>query len=238
MSIADRMRNLDKRRRVAVLLVLVLVIAGIGGGSYLWYEGSRYVTTENARISAPLIPVSALGNSQVITLDVDLGSYVERGQRLAEVGQPRVTDSANMRGFKAVPTSPTAVEASVSGYVAAVWTYPGAVLTTGQPIVTLYDYSNVWVTANIDETDVARVRPGQDVTIKVDSLGGAALKGKVEGIAAATAAIFSLIPQQATTGTFIKVAQVVPVKISIEKPDNVLLIPGTSVEVKISSRQP
>jgi multidrug resistance efflux pump len=228
--------SLDRRRKIGALIVIILVAVGIGVGFNLWYQSSRYITTDNARISAPLIPISALGTNQIISLDVDLGSYVERGQRVAEVGQPRVSDSTNMRGFKAVPTSPTGVEAPVSGYVAAIWAYPGAVITTGQPIMTLYDSSNVWVTANIEETKMSRVHPGQTVKIKVDSLRGVTLEGKVEGIAAATAATFSLIPQQATTGTFIKVVQVVPVKIAIEKPDSYVLLPGTSVEVKISTR--
>jgi membrane fusion protein (multidrug efflux system) len=83
---------------------------------------------------------------------------------------------------------------------------------------------------------MSRVRPGQRVKIKVDSLRGTTLEGKVEGIAAATAATFSLIPQQVTTGTFIKIVQVVPVKIAIEKPNGYVLIPGTSVEVKIFTR--
>ncbi len=70
----------------------------------------------------------------------------------------------------------------------------------------------------------------------VDSLGGAKLKGKVDGIAAATAATFSLLPQNNTTGNFIKVAQVVPVMITVDNPNNYVLIPGTSVEVRIATR--
>jgi multidrug resistance efflux pump len=60
--------------------------------------------------------------------------------------------------------------------------------------------------------------------------------GRVDGIAAATAATFSLMPQNNTTGNFIKVAQVVPVKISLDNPANYILLPGTSVEVKITTR--
>ncbi len=70
----------------------------------------------------------------------------------------------------------------------------------------------------------------------MDSLGGANLKGHVEGIAAATAGTFSIIPPNNTTANFVKVAQVVPVKITIDNPASYILIPGTSVEVKISIR--
>ncbi len=128
------------------------------------------------------------------------------------------------------------IESPVSGYVAAVWSYPGAIVNTGSSVVTLYDISNTWVTANISEAELHRIEPGQEVEVSVDSLGGLKLKGKVEGIAAATAATFSLLPQNNTTGNFIKVLQVVPVKISIENPWNYMLVPGTSVEVKIATR--
>jgi multidrug resistance efflux pump len=70
----------------------------------------------------------------------------------------------------------------------------------------------------------------------VDSLGGTTLKGTVQGVAAATSATFSLLPQQNTASNFIKVAQVVPVKIAIENPQDYQLIPGTSVEVTIVTR--
>ena len=225
--------------RGKVILLVIIVILVAGGATYgfnIWYQGSLYVTTDNARISAPLIPVTTLATGQVISLDVDVGNRVERGQRVAEVGAPRFSDSTARQGFQAAPTKGTAVEAPVSGFVAAVWTYPGAIVSPGMPIVTLFDSSNVWVTANIDETQLNRVQPGQRVEVMVDSLGGATLKGKVKGISPATAANFSLLPQQNTSGNFIKVVQVVPVKITLEKTDGLLLIPGSSVEVKIFTR--
>ena len=226
----------DKRRKLIFVLAIVLVVVAIGVGSILWYQSSGQVTTDNARISAPLIPVTTLTACQVITLDVDLGSYVKQGQQVAEVGQPRFSDPTDRQGSKAIPVGRASVEAPVSGFVAAIWTYPGAVVSPGQNILTIYDSSNVWVTANVDETKLNLIRPGQAVEIKVDSLGGATLRGSVEGIAAAAAATFSLLPQQNTSGNFIKVVQVVPVKIAIENPEHVLLIHGTSVEVKIFTR--
>ena len=220
---------LANRRRLISVVVIILAVAGIGIGFNLWYQNFRYVSTDNARITAALVSVTTTTTWQIVALDVDIGSYVNRGQRVAEVGRPRVSNSAD-------PIGRTGIEAPVSGFVAAVWTYPGAIVNPGQPIVTLFDASEVWVSANISEVEIDRIHPGQQVEIRVDSLGGTTLKGTVQGVAAATSATFSLLPQQNTASNFIKVAQVVPVKIAIENPQDYQLIPGTSVEVTIVTR--
>jgi len=224
------------RGKVIFIIALVVVMGGLVVLGYLVYQGYKYVSTDNARISAPIIAVPALASSQVISLDVDLGSYVEKGQRIAVMGVPRPDSPADRQGLKDIPLGRASLDAPVSGYVAAVWSYPGQIVSAGASIVTLYDASDTWVMANISEADLHRIQPGQEAEITVDTLGGARLSGRVDGIAAATAATFSLMPQNNTTGNFIKVAQVVPVKISLDNPANYVLIPGTSVEVRITTR--
>jgi len=220
--------------KIIFFTACIFVIAAAIAGALLWYQNYKYVSTSNANISAPLISVGALAPCQVISLDTDYGSYVEKGQRIAVVGTPRSDNPVNMQGLSEIPIGRSNIESPVNGYVAAVWTYPGAVVSPGQPIVTVYDISETWVLANITETEIYKVKPGQEVQINVDSLGGAALKGSVVGIAAATAGTFSIIPQNNTTTNFVKIAQVVPVKITVENPGRYILIPGTSVEVKIT----
>jgi multidrug resistance efflux pump len=234
-KLGDRMKSLLSSRtgKIVFFAACIFIIGGAIVGAYLWYENYKYVSTNNANISAPLVPVGVLAPCQIISLDADYGSYVEKGQRIAIVGAPRSDNPVDMQGLNDIPIGRSNIESPVNGYIAAVWTYPGAVVSPGQPIVTVYDISETWVLANVTETDVYRLKPGQQVQITVDSLGGAVLKGHVEGIAAATAATFSIIPPTNTTANFIKVAQVVPVKITIENPESYILIPGTSVEVKI-----
>ncbi len=234
----ERMKSLLSTRRGKIIfaVITVIVLGGAGLGVWLGYQSYKYVSTDNARISAPLIPVTVLASCQVISLDADYGSYVEKGQKIATVGAPRADNPANRQGFRDIAMGRSSIESPVSGYVAAVWTYPGAVVSPGQSVVTVYDISETWVTANVSELELHRIKPGQEVEVKVDSLGGVILTGKVEGVAAATAATFSLLPQNNTTGNFIKVVQVVPVKISVENPGNYILVPGTSVEVRIATR--
>lgn len=224
------------RSRVIFAVIVIVILGGLITGAYLGYMNYKYYSTDNAYISAPLIPVVAFSSCQIISLDVNYGAYVERGQRLATVGQPRPSNPADSLGSREIPMGRAIIEAPVSGYIAAIWQYPGAVVTTGAPMLTISDVSNIWVIANVSEGQLHRIDPDQEVEISVDALAGAKLKGRVLGIAGATAATFSLLPQNNTTGNFIKVSQVVPVKISIENPANYVLVPGTSVEVKIATR--
>ena len=223
-----------QRKFILIIVILVLLIAGGSYGAYTLYQSARYVKTTNARISGALIPVGSLAAGQVISVNVQVGNHVDKGQKLAEVGTPRFSDTTTRQGLRSEPGTPTSVDSPISGYVAAVWTYPGAMVGPGAPVVTVYDPSNVWVTANIDEAQIGRVHPGQAAEVSVDSLGGKVLKGTVVGITPATAANFSLLPQDTSSSNFIKIGQVVPVRISLDSADGEFLIPGGSVEVKIT----
>ena len=224
-----------KRKLTMIIIAIVVVAAAAVFGIRYFVDRSHYVTTNNATIGAPLIPVSSLSAGQVIDVKVNLGDRVTKEQVIAEVGAPRFSDSGSHQGYSATPGSGTTVEAPVSGYVAAVWTYPGALVGAGTSIVTLYDDSNVWVTANIDENKINKIRPGQTAEVTVDSLGGKVLKGRVQAITPASAASFSLLPSSNTSANFTKVSQVIAVRIALDETAGLTLIPGSSVEVKIDT---
>jgi membrane fusion protein (multidrug efflux system) len=133
----------------------------------------------------------------------------------------------------------TQVFAPLSGVVARKWVVPGDVVQPGQPILTLYDLGNVWVTANLEETKLGAIHLGDSVRIKVDARRGREFAGTVTLVGAAAASRFSLIPPNNASGNFTKVTQRIPVRISIKaaRPDSAgerfTLLPGMSVEVKI-----
>jgi multidrug resistance efflux pump len=237
-NLNDRMKSVfaTTRGRVIFIVVAVILLGGIITGVYLGYQNYKYVSTDNAQISGARVNISAISAGQLVSVDVDYGSYVEKGQEIATIGAPLYTNSALQQGQQGNPVGRASVESPVNGYVAYVYAYPGQILFAGTPIVTIYDVSSPWVIANLSEADLYKIEPGQDVEISVDSLGGLKFKGKVVGISAASAATFSLLPANNTTGNFIKVTQLVPVKISIENSGHYILIPGTSVEVKITVR--
>ncbi len=123
------------------------------------------------------------------------------------------------------------VKAPARGIVSKKGINVGQVVQAGQPLLALVQIDDVWVTANFKETQLKDVRPGQRATIDVDAYGGRTFKGKVDSIAGATGARFSLLPPENATGNFVKVVQRVPVKIVLDPgqdPEH-LLRPGMSV---------
>ena len=228
------------RALVTLGLLVVLGIAGIFGYR-LWYDSANFVSTNNAQVTAALVQVGSINADRIISMDVDVGTPVAQGQVIAVVDIPTMisksetTDTPKM-GFRDVQDQLVDVEAPISGVVAARWARVGDTVPEGQPIVTLMDPKQVWIVANINEKDVGRVRSGQFVEVHVDAL-GETLAGRVEAVSPVTAATFSLLPARNTSGNFNKVAQLVPVKITMQE-DYIPLIPGSSVKVKIHVTQP
>ncbi|HEY6950814.1 MAG TPA: HlyD family secretion protein, partial [Bacteroidota bacterium] len=132
----------------------------------------------------------------------------------------------------------TIITAPFDGTVAKRWVLAGDVVQAGQPVFTIYDLKNIWVTANLEETKLGHIRINDPVEIDVDAYPGVKFAGKVFEIGTYTASEFSLIPPNNASGNFTKVTQRVPVKISIADPSaaalaDPVLRPGMSVEVTV-----
>lgn len=124
----------------------------------------------------------------------------------------------------------TRIAAPASGIVNKKSVEVGQIIQPGQPLVALVSQDDLWVTANFKETQLKSMRPGQRATIEVDAV-GKELSGRVESLAPATGARFSLLPPENATGNYVKVVQRVPVKIVFEPgqdPEH-RLRPGMSV---------
>ena len=130
------------------------------------------------------------------------------------------------------------VKAPLKGLVSRKSVEVGQIVQAGQPLMAIIPLDEVWVTANFKETQLQNMRAGQRVTVTVDALGGKEFNGKVDSIAAATGARFSLLPPENATGNYVKVVQRVPVKIVLEPgqdPDH-LLRPGLSAEPTVYTK--
>jgi membrane fusion protein, multidrug efflux system len=131
----------------------------------------------------------------------------------------------------------TRIIAPISGQVTQKSVDLGQYVSPGQLLFTIVPLSQVYVTANFEETQLANVAPGQRVRFHVDTY-RQEFEGVVDSIAGATGSRQALLPPQNATGNFIKVVQRIPVKILVKPSSNpnLVLRPGMNVEATIYTR--
>jgi len=132
----------------------------------------------------------------------------------------------------------TVIRAPVDGVFANRAVQTGDFVQTGQRLASLVPLDEVYVDANFKETQLARLRPGQTVSITVDALPGHEINGRIASLSPASGSVFSLLPPDNATGNFTKIVQRLPVR--IEVPATVgsqqLLRPGMSVVVSVDTK--
>lgn len=114
----------------------------------------------------------------------------------------------------------TVITAPVSGFIAKKNAQVGQLANIGSPLCSLVSDKSLWITANFKETQVGKMQPGQPVQVKVDAYENEIFNGKIESIAPATGAKFSLLPPDNASGNFVKVVQRIPVRVVLtDAPD-------------------
>ena len=132
----------------------------------------------------------------------------------------------------------TVIKAPFAGTVTSVPSIaPGKYLAASTTAFYLVDTDHLWVDANPKETELTYVRPGQPVTVTVDTYPNAVWHGTVQSISPAASQEFSLLPAQNTSGNWVKVVQRVPMRVRVDTADQKLppLRAGMSVEVNVDT---
>jgi multidrug resistance efflux pump len=229
-----------KPSRIVLINVVILVVLLLAAGAALYYtnQSQSYVSTDDAAISAPTVPVAAVVTGSLQSVAAKVGEHVTQGETLATVlvatAAAHVTPAAARAKGSVAPSTPAtvAVTAPVAGTVAQVDGVKGELVGPGSPLFAEVELGGVYVTANIPETQIQDVKVHQTVDITVDAQPGVTLAGHVTAIEPATESYFSLIPTAATAGSYTKVEQRVPVLITVETAGYTLL-PGENCEVRI-----
>ena len=128
------------------------------------------------------------------------------------------------------------VTAPFDGIVSKKNAVSGQLVQAGQPFCSIVADQDLWVIANFKETQITKMKTGMKVDVEVDAFPDKKITGKVASFVSATGSKFSLIPPDNATGNFVKVVQRIPVKIELDKSNDVLndLKPGMSVYIKVS----
>jgi ABC transporter DrrB family efflux protein len=202
---------------VAVLLVSATLTAAY------FVDAQRYVRTDDATIDGDRIPITAPANGTLVGWDATHGSDLRKGQAIGRI-ELAVGGSVRPQRVLRAPADGTVVWDNVVA---------GAYVSAGTELAVAYDLSEVYVTARIDETDIGAVHPGQQVDISVDGYPRQTFVGYVEQIQGGTSQTFSTAPKDNSTGSFEKVTQVIPVKITVVGGQGMTLVPGMNVEIRI-----
>lgn len=128
------------------------------------------------------------------------------------------------------------IRAPDNGIVARMHLEPGEYLEQGDVVMAIVQTQDAWIEANLKETDLTQIRPGQPVEMIADTFPNQVFSGVVESISASTGSEFAVIPPQNASGNWVKVVQRLPVKISItDAKGKSLLRAGMSISVRIDT---
>lgn len=215
----------DKRKQILLKVLSVLIVSMVCIVGYFWFEGSNYVQTEDARVYGDIAKIASQISGKIVDIDMEEGQRVYKDQILGRVEMINQPDSS---------TELSLLRAPIDGVVLKKQGLVGEVASPSQALGMMVDPSKLYVIANIEETKINRVHVGQKVTFAIDQFDGTKFEGKVITIGQATNSTFSLMPSS-SSGSFTKVIQKIPVKISIEG-HHVNLLPGANTTVKIHIR--
>lgn len=182
-------------------------------------------------------------------MDMAIQEVAVRERDLAEIlvklgGNPSAPDEGFARFINArsrrdraeLDLSHTAILAPADGIIARVSLRPGTFVEAADPMISLVESADLWLEANLRESELQHVEIGQTATITVDAYGGHEWIARVTSFSPATGAEFSLLPPQNATGNWVKVVQRVPVRLRIEpRPGDPPLRLGMSVWVSIDT---
>jgi len=207
----------------AVLAAMIITLSGVT--LYYWYNSNHYVDTEDARMDGTIVKISPQISGKISDMNVAEGDQVKEGAIIARQVDfnLKVGDNLDL----------SVIKSPISGTVVKKYGNVGEVGVPGQPIAMVADLGSLYITANIEETKLYKVKTGQQVDFTIDSIPGVKFNGQVTSIGDATVSTFSLLPSQNTGGNFTKVVQRVPVKIGIKNYQGQRLLPGMNAIVRI-----
>src|SRR6202171_2466934 len=156
-------------------------------------------------------------------MPVDMQASVKQAQAAVDTAARNQRLTSIVAPFDGIPNSVESIAV-------------GAFLNAGQSAFPLVSTHDLYIEANIRETDLTYVREGDSARIAIDAYPDASIAGKVTTLAPASGSVFALLPPQNATGNWVKVVQRIPVRLSFGQiPDGLALRAGMSVKISIDT---
>ena len=161
------------------------------------------------------------------------------GNKLLPVDQhPRYLAAQTTYDQAAIDLKAATIRAPASGVVSNMKLQVGEFAQAGKPIFTLIENQPIWIEANLKETELTHIQPGQQATIVADAYPDKIWESVISSIAPATGAEFSILPPQNASGNWVKVVQRIPINLAItNQAGDPQLRAGMTVSVRIHTRR-
>ena len=161
------------------------------------------------------------------------------GNEVLPVDQhPRYLTAQTTYDQAAIDLKATTIRAPASGIVSNMKLQVGEYAQAGKPIFSLIENQPIWVEANLKETQLTHILPGQQATIVADAYPDKIWESVISSIAPATGAEFSILPPQNASGNWVKVVQRIPINLVItDQTGGPQLRAGMTVSVRIDTRR-
>ncbi|HTP02770.1 MAG TPA: efflux RND transporter periplasmic adaptor subunit [Anaerolineales bacterium] len=198
-----------------IVAAVVIVLAGLGIAGYFLYEGTFYYRTDNAKVDTTIYQLTPNASGQLENMYVSEHEEVKAGQALAHVKNASLIRS---------PIDGTVIDIKVE---------EGDYVTPKDVVLVVANTSDIYITANVEETNILKIHPGQRATVSLDAY-GRSFDGYVQDVNTVTSTkLAGSVNSFTTSGTYTKVTQLIPVKIRLV--DNIDLAPiiGTNATIKI-----
>ena len=161
---------------------------------------------------------------------------IDASRAAVAVAKARVAQAEAAVEQARLNVSYTQVKAQVRGVVSRRSVEVGQTVDPARPLMAISALDDVWVVANFKEDQIADIKDGQHVRLKIDAYPGRVFNAHVDSVQAGSGARFSLLPPDNASGNFTKVVQRIPVLIRIDdKPQDVTLRPGMSTYVTVET---
>lgn len=181
-------------------------------------ERAAFAASESAQANLAIVEADA---AQMAVLDSQAES-IRAGR----------TGTEAERSLKEIDLAHRMIAATFDGIVDATFADAGEYVTPGTRLVMYHAPDDVWIDANVKETDYGRLRMGAKANITVDAFPGRTFEGEVIGMGGAATSQLALLPSPNPSGNFTKVTQRLPIRVSIDA-DGAELRPGMMVEVYV-----
>ena len=217
----DQGKKKGGKKKIFLLFLLTagLAAGGVFGFQHLW-QAANYLVTDNARVTTNLIVIAPSMPGVLERFTAAEGNYVRENEILGWVKNGE------------------AMRSPIDGLVIYTNAVQDQVVTPQEPVAVIADINSIHIRANIEETEIAKIQPGQNVFVTIDTFGARQFAGYISEIGRITQAELTGNAMSFTTGgTFNRITHLIPVKINLIDDINLHSLIGINARVRIQLRQ-